>query len=80
MTTPAGSPDSPRSEKVVIQFGSRMIKGYLDSPAWSTMEELLGHAPHSSPENFRVRTLESDIVEDILAKDIKAIFYVNSCE
>ena len=78
MTPPADGSDSPRSEKVVIQFGSRTIKGYLDSPAWSTMEELLSHAPHSAPETFRVRHLESDIAEDILARDIKAVFYVNS--
>jgi hypothetical protein len=62
----------------VIQFGSKTIKGYLDSPAWSTVEELLSHAHHSAPESFRVRRLESDEVEDILAKDIKAVFYVNS--
>ena len=35
------------------------IKGYLDSPVWSTVEELLSHAPHSSPESFRVRDAES---------------------
>jgi hypothetical protein len=55
-----------------------MIKGYIDSPTWSTVEELLSHAPHSAPESFRVRHLESDIVEEILTKDIKAVFYVNS--
>lgn len=80
MTPPEESPTSPLSEKVVIQLGSRTIKGYLDSPAWSTMEELLSHAPHASPETFRVRHLESNIVEEISAKDIKAVFYVNSFE
>jgi len=38
----------------------------------------LSHAPQSSPEVFRVRALDSDIVEEILAQDIKAVFYVNS--
>jgi glycosidase len=80
MTPPAESPDSSLSEKVVIQLGSRTIKGYLDSPAWNTVEELLSHAPHTSPETFRVRHLESDMVEEISAKDIKAVFYVNSFE
>jgi hypothetical protein len=78
MNSPADGPPSPRSEKVVIQFGSRTIKGYLDSPAWNTVEELLNHATQGSPESFRVRCLESDIVEDISAQDIKAVFYVNS--
>jgi hypothetical protein len=42
------------------------------------VEELLGHAPHTSPETFRVRLLDSNLVEDVLAKDVKAVFYVNS--
>lgn len=76
----AGGPDAPRSEKVVIQFGSRTIKGYLDSPAWSTVEELLSHAPQTCPESFRVRHRGSDLVEEVSATDIKAVFYVNSFE
>jgi hypothetical protein len=66
------------SEKVVVQFGNRTIKGYLDTPAWETVEELLGHAPHTSPESFRVRLLDSNIVEEIPAQNVKAVFYVNS--
>ena len=67
-----------KSEKVVIQFGDRTIKGYLESPAWNTIEELLSNAPQSSPENIRIRRLESDVVEEISIKDVKAVFYVNS--
>jgi hypothetical protein len=78
MTKTTESPELPRSEMVVIQFGSRTIKGFLDSPVYSTMEELLSHAPHSSPESFRVRLLETNQTEEIPAKDIKAVFYVNS--
>ncbi len=44
------------------------------------MNELLSRAPQSSPESFRVRSPESDAVEDISAEDIKAVFYVNSFE
>lgn len=61
-------------------MGSRTIKGYLDSPAWNTVEELVSHAPHGAPESFRIRHLESNVVEEILATDIKAVFYVNSFE
>jgi len=78
MTKTTESPELPRSEMVVIQFGSGTIKGFLDSPVYSTMEELLSHAPHSSPESFRVRLLETNQTEEIPAKDIKAVFYVNS--
>ena len=78
MTASAGQPDIPRPEKVVVQFGSRTIKGYLDAPVWKTMEEMLSHAPLSSPKTFSVRLLESDAVEEVQAKDVKAVFYVNS--
>lgn len=67
-----------KSEMVVIQFGTRTIKGYLESPTWNTIEEMLSNAPQSSPETFRIRRLDSDTVEDISIKDVKAIFYVNS--
>jgi hypothetical protein len=70
--------NASKSEKVVIQFGTRTIKGYLESPAWNTIEDLLGNAPQSSLENFRIRLLESDVVEDVSIKDVKAVFYVNS--
>jgi hypothetical protein len=80
MTPPAGSPDFSRSEKVVIQFGTRIIKGYLDSPAWSTVEELLSHASHSSPESFLVRHYDTNNIEEIASREIKAVFYVNSFE
>ena len=80
MTQPMQGFDLPRSEKVVIQFGDRTIKGYLDSPAWNTVEEMLSHAPHGSPESFRVRSLDTGSVEEISADEIKAVFYVNSFE
>ncbi len=67
-----------RSEKVVVQFGSHTIKGYLESPAWNTIEELLSGAPQVAPEVFRVRRVDSDEIEDISIKDVKAVFYVNS--
>jgi hypothetical protein len=70
----------PKSEKIVIQFGARAVKGYLESPVWNTIEELLSNAPSSSPESFRIRRLDSDAVEEIPTKDIKAVFYVNSFE
>jgi hypothetical protein len=66
---------SIKSEKVVVQFGSRTIKGYLESPTWNTIEELLSSAPQAAPEVFRIRLLDSD---EISIKDVKAVFYVNS--
>jgi hypothetical protein len=67
-----------KSEKVVIRFGTGTLKGYLDSPASETIEELLGNAPQSALETIRVRRLDSDAVEEVSFKDVKAVFYVNS--
>jgi hypothetical protein len=70
--------DSHRLEKVVIQLGGRTIKGYLESPGGDTIEELLSNAPPVAPEVFRVRRLDSEVVDEISAKEVKAVFYVNS--
>jgi hypothetical protein len=70
--------DTTKSEKVVIQFGTRTVKGYLESPAWNTIEELLSGAPLSTPETLRVRLFESNAVEEISINDVKAIFYVHN--
>ena len=70
--------DTTKSEKVVIQFGTRTVKGYLESPAWNTIEELLSGAPLSTPEILHVRLFESNSVEEISIKDVKAIFYVHN--
>ena len=71
---------SSKSEKVVVQFGLKTIKGYLESPSWNTIEDLLSNAPRTAPETFRIRRLESDRVEEIPTREVKAVFYVNSFE
>lgn len=69
-----------RSEKVVIQFGTRTVKGFLESPVWNTIEDVLRSASETAPESIRIRRLDTDQVEDVPVKDVKAIFYVNSFE
>lgn len=69
---------SPMSEKVVIQFGNKRVKGYLESPRWTTLDELLNNSTHCPPLTFRVRHLESELIEEIPLSEIKAVFYVNS--
>ncbi len=64
--------------RVVVQCGTRAVKGFLDFPAWHSIEELLANAPQSLPDRFRVRRVGSDVVEEIPIKDVKAVFYVNS--
>ena len=65
---------------MVIQLGSRLIKGYIDSPAWGDVEELLCNDAHRPAETFKIRLLHSNTVKTVSAKDIKAMFYVNSFE
>jgi hypothetical protein len=68
----------PTQEKVVIQFGTKMIKGYLEYPACATTEDLLSDVSFDLSEGLRIRHLESDVVEDLSIGDVKAIFYVKS--
>ncbi|HUX46145.1 MAG TPA: hypothetical protein VMV57_15475 [Terracidiphilus sp.] len=65
-------------EKVVIQFGAKSVRGYLETPAWSTIEDVLGKTLPSSTESLHIRLLDSDRVELIPIGDVKAVFYVNS--
>jgi hypothetical protein len=72
--------DLSRLERIVIQCGTKTIKGYLVSPTSNTIEELLRNAPSSSPHAFLVRPLDSDVIEEISVENVKAVFYVNSFE
>jgi hypothetical protein len=65
-------------EKVVIQFGSKSVRGYLEMPEWNTIEDVLEAPASSVPEYLRIRLLDSEIVEDVPITDVKAVFYVNS--
>lgn len=72
--------NATKLEKIVVQFGGRALKGYLESPVWNTLEEALCNAPSNSPEVFRIRLLDSDVVEEISPRDLKAVFYVKTFE
>jgi len=72
--------NSTCSTRVVVQCGTKTVKGFLDSPAWHSIEELLRNAPPSIPTVFRVRLLESHVIEEIPADQVKAVFYVDSFE
>jgi Family of unknown function (DUF6982) len=68
------------STRVVVQCGTKTVKGFLDSPAWHSLEDLLRNAPRGIPTTFRVRRLDSGAVEEIPAEQVKAVFYVESFE
>jgi hypothetical protein len=66
-----------RLQKVVIQFGNSVVKGYLESQPWESIEGILGNAPDSPPRSFRIRRLDSGIIQEVSTADAKAVFYVN---
>ncbi len=70
-------PNTSGPEKVVIQFGTETIKGYLESTDCNTIEDLLSNAPLGALETFRIRRLDTGAVEEISVKDAKAVFYVS---
>ena len=70
--------DPLAEQRVVVQFGSRTIRGYLAPPAWTTLEDALEAATSRTQETLRIRRVDSDIVEEVYTADAKAIFYVNT--
>ncbi|HEU5458667.1 MAG TPA: hypothetical protein VFU68_08610 [Terracidiphilus sp.] len=65
-------------EKVVIQYGTRSVRGYLETPTGNTIEDVLGGPLPGATESLHIRLLDSDKIEDIPIADVKAVFYVNS--
>jgi hypothetical protein len=67
-----------KCEKVVINLGTELVKGYLESHAWTTIEDLLRNAPAGLPQTLRIRRVGSSHFEEIHTHDAKAVFYVNN--
>lgn len=72
--------NSSHWEKVVIQYGGKSVRGYLETRAWNTIEEILETPVLGTVERVRIRRPDSDFVEEIPINDVKAVFYVNSFE
>jgi hypothetical protein len=69
-----------RLEMGAIRMPEGLIKGYLEAPICEDLEDLLRHAPLSTPKAFRMQRLDADVFEDIPIKDAKAVFFVKSFE
>lgn len=67
--------DTSNWQKVVVQFGAKSVRGYLEPHVWNTIEDILNHTPG---EKLRVRLIDSGATEEIQLSDVKAVFYVNS--
>ena len=61
----------------MIRCTERVIKGYLESPLWNSMDRAMESAGGRVCNVFRIRHLESDVAEELPASEVKAIFFVN---
>jgi len=69
---------TPCSDPVVIRCADRLIKGHLEWPAWSSADETVRSSAGQACDVFRVRNVASNAVEEVPAKDISAVFFVNT--
>lgn len=67
-------------DKVVVQTGGQVFKGYLESQKWEELEGLLVQGPRRLPDVLRVRGAEDDVFREIPLKGVKAVFFVKSFE
>ena len=75
--SPADDHES-RCERVVLNLGTELVKGYLESHAWTTIEDLLRDAPADLPKTLRIRRVGSTHFEEIPTQHAKAVFYVKN--
>jgi len=67
-----------RCEKVVLNLGTELVKGYLESHSWTTIEDLLRNAPPGLPKTLRIRRTGTTHFEEFSTQDAKAVFYVKN--
>ena len=63
-------------EKVVIRVGNELIKGFVETPTWDSLDALLRNASADPPTLLRVRRLGDGEILEIPIGKTKAIFYV----
>ena len=64
------------SDSVVIRCGARIVKGHLEWPRWSAADGEAPSADGQACDVFRVRNLETNVMEEIPAGEISAVFFV----
>ncbi len=67
-------------DKVVVQTGGQVFKGYIESQQWEELEGLLVQGPRRLPDVLRLRCAEDDTFREIPLTGIKAVFFVKSFE
>ncbi len=67
-------------QPVVVRCEGRIIKGYLESPSWNSPHEALSAGSGHVHDAFRIRHLNTNMVEDVPARDVKAVFFVGDLD
>ncbi|MGH9563623.1 MAG: DUF6982 domain-containing protein, partial [Terracidiphilus sp.] len=67
----------PVSAPVVVRWGDRIVKGRLESPCWNAEGNVVPSAPDETCDVFHVRRLDANVVEEIPASEVSAVFFVN---
>ena len=67
-------------DKVVVQTGGRVFKGYIESQQWEEIEGLLVQGLRRLPDVLRLRSVEDDTFCEIPLNGLKAVFFVKSFE
>jgi hypothetical protein len=67
-------------DKVVVQAGGQVFKGYIESQQWEELEGLLVQGPRRLPDVLRLRSAEDDTFREVPLNGVKAVFFVKSFE
>ncbi len=65
-------------DKVVVQAGGQVFKGYIESQQWEDLEGLLVQGLRRLPDVLRLRGAEDDTFREIPIHGLKAVFFVKS--
>ncbi|MGE5113200.1 MAG: DUF6982 domain-containing protein [Acidobacteriaceae bacterium] len=65
-------------DKVVVQAGGRVFKGYIESQQWEEIEGLLVQGSRRLPDILRLRSIEDETFSEIPLNGLKAVFFVKS--
>lgn len=67
-------------DKVVVQAGGKVFKGYIESHQWEELEGLLVQGLRRLPDVLRLRCAKDDTFHEIPISGLKAVFFVKSFE
>ncbi len=64
----------------MLRCRDRVIKGYLESPQWNSVHDAAQDPAEFAGDLFSIRHVDSGTVEEVLAGEVKAVFFVSDLE